>query len=184
VDWVLLDEPTANIDRESIPLVEERIISLCRERGSAFVVATHDLAQARRLAAGRTVHLLDGRVVAGSRENLFTATVEGCLAVVAPGVEIVLPAGVGRSGPCTVSVAPERVLLSRGPLDSSARNSLGGTVRKLEERGGAVWVTVEAGIPLLACITPQALAELELHLGERVYATFKASAVHCYERRG
>jgi tungstate transport system ATP-binding protein len=58
---LLLDEPTANLDPRNVRLVED----LVRERqaaGTTIVLATHQIFQARRLAATAAL-LLDGRIV-------------------------------------------------------------------------------------------------------------------------
>lgn len=60
---LLLDEPTAHIDRGNAARVEELILSLASGPYPAVVLATHNLPQARRLA--RTVIELDeGRFIA------------------------------------------------------------------------------------------------------------------------
>jgi putative ABC transport system ATP-binding protein len=55
------DEPTGNLDRETGSAVADLLLGLNRETGTTLVIATHDLALARR--AGRVVHLDAGRIV-------------------------------------------------------------------------------------------------------------------------
>lgn len=58
---LLLDEPTANLDPRNVRVVED-LVRERQARGVTVVLATHQVFQARRLAA-RTALLLDGRIV-------------------------------------------------------------------------------------------------------------------------
>jgi zinc transport system ATP-binding protein len=69
---VLLDEPTAAMDRVAEREAIERLHRLAHERGTAVLVVTHSLSAASRLADGALFLDPDaGEVVAGSRCAVF-----------------------------------------------------------------------------------------------------------------
>ena len=57
---ILADEPTGNLDEATGSSVLEILIALVRERGAAALIATHNLALARRM--DRIIMLRDGRI--------------------------------------------------------------------------------------------------------------------------
>jgi tungstate transport system ATP-binding protein len=60
-ELLLLDEPTANLDPESVLRIEELLQGIVRQRETTVVMTTHDLAQAGRLA-DRVGVLVDGEM--------------------------------------------------------------------------------------------------------------------------
>jgi molybdate transport system ATP-binding protein/molybdate/tungstate transport system ATP-binding protein len=78
------------------------------------------------------------------------------------------------------SVRPEDILISKVPLESSARNSFQGRVEEIANGGMMIKVWVDVGIPFMVMLTRRGYEEMDLAEGEAVYLTFKATAVHVF----
>lgn len=59
---LLLDEPTSNIDPESIKIMEREILKFNRETNSTVIIVTHNLEQSQRIC-DNIIYLQCGRVV-------------------------------------------------------------------------------------------------------------------------
>ena len=66
---LLLDEPTANLDPNNAIMIERAIASRKKE-DEIIIMATHNLAQARRLA-DEIIHIYNGRIVERSSPDEF-----------------------------------------------------------------------------------------------------------------
>jgi molybdopterin-binding protein len=176
---LLLDEPTANIDPEARRFVE-LIVREVSAAGTTVIMSTHAMETAYRLCH-RMVRL-DGGRVAPAAENILRGTVERTdeqFTFFRAGEALLrCPA---RDGEFSVAVLPfNELILSRDPLESSARNQLRGVVRDAEENGALLRVTVDCGVMLQALITRASAAELGVETGRGCVVTFKASAVRLY----
>ncbi|MGL4393686.1 MAG: ABC transporter ATP-binding protein [Brevinema sp.] len=71
-DILLFDEPTTGLDPIMTALVDELILTVKQELGTTFIVVTHDMASAKRVA-DRIALLFEGRIVyIGSPKDLKT----------------------------------------------------------------------------------------------------------------
>jgi len=75
-----------------------------------------------------------------------------------------------------VFIRPENVILSPHQLKSSARNNIEGQIVSITQIGPVFRVTLDNG--LSAFITQQSLEELDLCVGKKIFAAFKATAAH------
>ncbi len=75
---------------------------------------------------------------------------------------------------------PRAVTVHRSPPEGSARNVLAGRAGELWREGDRVRVRVDGVMPLVAEVTPAAVADLRLEQGGPVWVTVKATDVDLY----
>jgi tungstate transport system ATP-binding protein len=197
-DIYLLDEPTANLDPLSVKSIEAAIAHLARE-GKTVILATHNLIQARLLAA-RIIFLKEGQLVqAGpatevlrrplsldiaefsAAENIIPGTLlkqEGHVMLdCGPlAIEVVNEQTTGRAA---AVIRPEDILVSAAPIVSSARNSFRGAVLAVADLGAVLALHVDcSGILFTVFITRISWVQMNLAVGNPVSLTFKATSVH------
>jgi len=178
---LFLDEFTANVDENTIALLEDVIKRVnSNDRATIFLV-THDTDQAYRLA-DEVINLSQGRVEGPSLENLFRGTIEQVnnLSVFDTGrmrMEVVSE----RRGSAYAVIDPRDILVSLSPLRSSARNSFYGIVSAISDNGSSgVRLGITAGEELTVKITKASLSEMKLTVGSKVCLTFKSTAVEVF----
>ncbi len=185
-DVLLLDEPTSNLDPGNASIIND----ILREESSnrVIVIATHDLPQVLRLA-DRVLFLKDGviseegspkRVEAMTRftENIFpgvSTSLDGINMIKVD--DIVIRFTEPAEGRVTVHVRPQDIIISKGPIESSARNQFRGPIVGVEEKNGVIMVNVDVGIVFKVQITRKSFNEMGLSLGSVVNISFKASSI-------
>ena len=198
-EMLLLDEPTANLDPKTASIIEEVIGYANREKGTTIVVATHNMFQAQKIAR-RAVLLLDGKITEvgtvkevflkpspvmldfAGFENVFMGnsqpTDEGT-AIIDLGDGLKIEAATERSGKVTVFIRPEDIIVSKKPLESSARNVLEGRIIEASDLGSIVKLKIDAGKVFVVQVTKRSFNEMKLNVGTRVFLAFKAlSLIH------
>ncbi len=192
---LLLDEPTSDLD----PANTLAVINLIKEfsKKAAVIIATHDFRYVMELA-DRIVVLINGELkqydsphnifykpfneeVARfvGTENIFQGKVvaydEG-LATVDIGLCKIHVSSKINIGEVNVFVRPENIILSTHQLKSSARNNIQGQIITITQIGPVFRITFDNG--LSAFITKQSLEQMNLHIGKKIFAAFKATAAH------
>ncbi len=192
---LLLDEPLAALDVRTRMDVRADLRRHLGAFSGATVLVTHDPLDAMILA-DELVVVEDGRVaqrgapaqvaraprtdyVAGLLGlNLYRGRAEGSRVLVDGGGT--LSASHPAEGRVFLAFPPSAVALYRTPPEGSPRNVWRGRVAGVEDRGDAVRVALDGAPPVLADITPAALAELALAPGDEVWAVVKAGEVDTY----
>ena len=78
---------------------------------------------------------------------------------------------------CAV-IAPDDIALALAPIEHiSMQNQFAGTIVRKLETDGRTLCLIDVGVNLLVEVTQQAVANMHLHVGKRVWVFFKANAV-------
>jgi len=81
------------------------------------------------------------------------------------------------SGRIAIHIRPEDIILSKGWVETSARNEFRGSIIAVEDLGPVVRLRVDVGRVFTVQITGKSFTEMGLNLGSDLYISFKASAV-------
>ena len=197
---LLLDEPLSALDPETKERMQRELREIHRRVKVTIIHVTHDFEEA--IALGHRVAVLNyvcidqlvtlpeflrqpsSEFVArfALSRNIFSGTSEeekdGHVLIDIGGAR--MRATTESRGEVRLSLRPEDILISKEPLQSTARNCFQGVVSEIADRGSVVYVTVSLPPDFICLITRQAFDELELRKGMRVWITFKASAVHVF----
>jgi molybdopterin-binding protein len=202
---LLLDEPLSALDARSRDVIREELRDVIDQFGITALFVTHDQMDAR-LLADRIGIMYDGKLVqTGSvhqvydtpeneqvaafvgMENLFEGTVVaqegGIVTVFVDDATIEAVANYEKDTRVTLGIRPENVTLLLEPTESSARNTLRGTVSQILNLGPLNKVIIDCGFPLASYVTNLSIERLHLEKGTEVTASFKASGVNVMRKR-
>jgi len=194
---LLLDEPLSALDASTRLEVRRE---LCRHLASfegMRLLVTHDPIEAMALA-DELVVLEDGRVVQSGTPadvsarprsryvadlvgvNLYRAQGGGDRVVLPGGSSLHVAGGGEATGDVFALVHPRAVSLHRREPEGSPRNVWRGVAESLDLDGERVRVRVTGPVPIVAEVTPAAVADLDLAGGGDVWVSVKASEVEVY----
>lgn len=196
-DVLLLDEPLAALDVGTRGGVRRELRRHLDGFTGSRLLVTHDPVDAQVLA-DRVVVLEHGHIVqAGTLAdvtahprsryvadlvgtNLVRGRVRDRTLTTDAGATLVGHSDEPLAGPAYALVQPASIALHRVPPDGSPRNVIPGTVAGIDEHLDRVRVSLDGPVPLVAEITPAALAALALRPGDQVWSVFKATEVAVY----
>jgi tungstate transport system ATP-binding protein len=203
---LLLDEPFSPLDAPTRNSLIGDFRSSLSTTEMTTIFITHDQEQALSLG-DRVAVILDGKLrQQGPPEAVFSSPSDSEIANFL-GVENVLPGEVTSSKEGKISVSIQGQLLEAigaektgrkiffclRPEDitiwkatemppSSARNIISGNITSILPQGPLLQIKINCGFTLTALITRTSAQDLELEMGNKVSASFKASAAHLIPR--
>jgi molybdenum ABC transporter ATP-binding protein len=189
---LLLDEPFAALDTHTKATVRHELQELLGELAIPTLFVTHDFEDAAALAdrvgvlvegslrqLGSTAELVarpaDPFVASFTGANVLSGVVAGSsngIVRVRLADGTVLSTSEPASGEVVLAVYPWDVTVGTEPPHDSALNVIGGPIRAITELGNRVRLSIG---PISAEITTASLERLELEVGRRVFASFKAT---------
>ena len=192
---LLLDEPTAALDASAAMGLRTMLRDHLRAFSGVSLVVTHTALDAMVIADrlvvidhGEIVQLGSPSEIAARPRTEHVAALVGLNLVrgEADAGVVTLPSGgtlvaaEQLSGTVFASFSPAAVSLYAEQPTGSPRNVWEGVVVSLAPHGDAIRVQLEAVLPLIADITPGALAALQLRPGDRIWASVKATEISVY----
>lgn len=196
-DIFLFDEPTAALDRNARLKTQSLFLDWHkRDKESTFIHVTHDFEEALTLG-DRIAILIDGHLVQlgtpdevfnrpANKEiadflgyrNVFSGPVKDNLLLI-NGMGIMVP--VEHADHIYAAIRSDDIILSGQPFESSARNSFQGLVRGILQKRSIVEVIMDIGIELTVDITRKSYEEMNIHVGDSLWVTFKVTAMKIFE---
>lgn len=179
---LLLDEPTANIDKRNVSVIESVLRKVNSEFKTTIVFTTHDLSQAYRMT-DKIISLHDGRIMDSGSENTLYGNFDNddnqqSFINVTPTVRIMVEDYKADSS--GIYVDPKDVNISFKPL-SNELNCLEGHVTSITMVNGMIRLTINVGIEMSALIKPEVFQEIAPNIfNQSIYAVFKASDVRVF----
>lgn len=197
-DILLLDEPLSAIDPAFRSELQNMLKELHENTKVTFLMVTHNFSEALSLAEKAAI--LNNGIIEQQgtimeifrkpcsafvadfvgMKNIFLAKFIESKALV-EGIELELGSGV-QDSKGYIAIRPEDIILSNEKISStSIRNSLKGVVKRIIDKGFAYEVDlIINNILFKSLITNGAMVELNIREGNELYASFKATAIHCF----
>lgn len=197
---LLLDEPLSALDGQTRERLRSELKNLHRMFGTTIIHITHNFSEVFALA-DKVAVMNKGEIVQyGFPDDIFrkpncefTANFMGvenifrgrCIKVAdythinIEGLTLISSSQTDEAE-AFASIRPEDIIVSREPVETSARNSLKGKVIDIIDSGTLVKLCVDTGIVFMVVLTRQGWREMDLKEGDELYLMFKASSVHIF----
>ncbi len=197
---LLLDEPLSALDGQTREMMRGELKRLHTLFQTTIIHITHNFQEVFSLA-DKVAVMNNGKIVQYGipdailrrpncefvaqfvgGENLFKGTckINGDMTEIDVGGEIIVSSSCASSQEVYVSIRPEDIIISKNPVQTSARNIFSGIVTDVIDNGTLVTVFIDTGIHFRVVLTRQGWQEMDISRGEELYLLCKASSVHLF----
>lgn len=173
---LLLDEPFSHLDQSHIQQLETIIEQFAAKPDKTVVFSTHDRLQGAALA-DNTINLINGRVTESPLLNVFHGQLHDQLFDTG---KLQIHNTSQSPQASHIAIDPHEIIISTEVLASSMRNHFTGRLIAISEEKGVIHLTIDCGERFFAFISPDALQELKLSIGNTVCLSFKSTAVSLF----
>jgi len=197
---LLLDEPLANLDVK-LKSGLRGLLQQINRSGKTIIHVTHEYMEVATLA--NKVAVIENGMLAqtGTPESVFRHPESEFVAHFS-GVKNIFPCRVDANGTNSglkkailgkaceiqfvgkeeegngfVMVSQEDIILSEGPLDTSAVNQLQGTVKEVYLSGSSMEIVVSAGVDFVVAVSRKSFEKLNIKPEKAIWLNFKAYSV-------
>lgn len=199
---LVLDEPFSSIDPISSHEIISEVIKIAKEEGMTVIFSTHNPEEA--VHAERVGVMMEGKIVQwGSFKDILFKPLNEKVAKIFGSTNIIEGRiikwmdGIGRvksndkeievlteikEGEVALFLRPENVIISKELNLSSARNNLKCTVKEILFKEVGVDIILDCGFPLISFVTRPSFENLNIKIGDTIYASFKASSIHAVRK--
>lgn len=199
-DLLLLDEPLSAVDVETKHTYERELSELHKRLKLPTIHVTHDFEEAIALG-DRMAVMSEGQILQiGTPQQIFrhptsefvarffmTRNIfQGEVQDDPRGQSVFCLEGQNLAvitalrGPRYASIRPENISISREGLNCSDVNKLLGTICRISDRGTVAYITVDVPPEFTCSVLQPTLEEMGLEENQKVFITFKASAVNVF----
>jgi molybdate transport system ATP-binding protein len=191
-DLLMLDEPLSALDVDATRVMRQFLKETLSSYDGVTLLVTHDPTDALALA-DKILVIESGKVSqSGSptqiKEHPATRYVAEFVGInrlegQAQGNHVLIHSGAEvttaeqHEGPVALIIHPSAVALHASQPSGSPRNTFPGTITHMEEQAQRIRLTIDGPLPIVAELTPGAVAALELKVSKPVWIAIKATEI-------
>lgn len=192
----LLDEPLSALDPHTKEKFQQLLKDIHQKMNMTTIHITHDFNEAMYLA-DRICVMQNGKVVQIGTpdeifkkpncdfvanfvgiENILKGSVNNNKITLCPNINIESP--IDKQGDVTVALRSEDVYISKSNSQTKSMNKFNGKVTNIIRKGIISKLNVDIGVNITSVIPSQSLENMDIKLGDNVWASFKESDIHVY----